>query len=318
MASDSESPSAAADHPQDQQDSANSCESCESNSCAAKQKRDGESDKDYEDRQKLENRLCAIKHKILVLSGKGGVGKSTVAVNLAVSLARAGNKVGLMDVDVHGPSIPTLLGMTGYRPEGDGQNLLPIQITKNLGVMSIGLLVEDKNAAVIWRGPMKFGMIRQFLRDVAWGELDYLVMDAPPGTGDEPLAVAELVSSGASAVIVTTPQDLAIADVRRSVSFCRELSLPVIGIIENMSGYSCPKCGEIINIFKAGGGEKLAKEMRVPFLGAIPLEPQITASGDAGKPFVEASEDAVLSTAFSSVASVIVDRLNGAHLQSQT
>ncbi len=311
MASDSESPSSLVDHPQNQPTQASSSDSRESSSFTAKQRRDGESDKQYEDRQKLENRLSAIKHKILVLSGKGGVGKSTVAVNLAVSLARAGNKVGLMDVDVHGPSIPTLLGMTGYRPVGDGNDLLQVQMTKNLGVMSIGLLVEDKSAAVIWRGPLKFGMIRQFLRDVAWGELDYLVMDAPPGTGDEPRAVAELVGPGAVAVVVTTPQDLAIADVRRSISFCRELSLPVIGIIENMSGYSCPKCGEIINIFKAGGGEKLANEMQVPFLGAIPIEPEIAASGDAGKPFVEAEGDSAVRTAFSNVASVIADRLGG-------
>jgi Mrp family chromosome partitioning ATPase len=311
MASDTDSSSVEVDNSNTQPNPTDSCGTCQSSSCAPQKRRDGESDKQYEERKKLEDRLSVIKHKILVLSGKGGVGKSTVAVNLAVSLARAGNKVGLLDVDVHGPSIPTLLGMTGYRPEGDGQNLLPIRLTKNLAVMSIGLLVDDQNAAVIWRGPMKFGMIRQFLRDVVWGELDYLVMDAPPGTGDEPLAVAELVGSGAGAVIVTTPQDLAIADVRRSVSFCREVSLPVIGIIENMSGYGCPKCGEVINIFGAGGGEKLAMEMQVPFLGSIPIDPEITASGDAGTPFIEADEDSAVNAAFSDAAAGITEQLSG-------
>jgi len=310
MSPDSERPSAVVDHPQQRTDTADLCGTCDSSSCTAKQRRTGESDKDFEERQKLENRLCAIKHKILVLSGKGGVGKSTVAVNLAVSLARSGNKVGLLDVDVHGPSIPTLLGMTGHRPEGDGQNLLPIHMTKNLSVMSIGLLVEDQNAAVIWRGPMKYGMIRQFLRDVAWGELDYLVMDAPPGTGDEPLAVAELVGSGTGAVIVTTPQDLAIADVRRSVSFCRDVSLPVFGIIENMSGFACPKCGDVVNIFNAGGGAKLAREMHVPFLGTIPIDPTIAASGDAGTPFIEADTEPAVTSAFTEVASAITDQIS--------
>jgi Mrp family chromosome partitioning ATPase len=205
--------------------------------------------------------------------------------------------------------------MTGYRPGGDGQNLLPIHMTKNLSVMSIGLLVEDPNAAVIWRGPMKFGMIRQFLRDVAWGELDYLVMDAPPGTGDEPLAVAELVGSGAGAVIVTTPQNLAIADVRRSVSFCRELSLPVFGIIENMSGYACPKCGDLVNIFSSGGGAKLAREMHVPYLGAIPIDPTIAASGDAGTPFIESEAESQVTVAFTKVASAITDQVNRSHDQ---
>lgn len=269
-----------------------------------------ETSEEFEMKQRLNNRLSLIKHKILVLSGKGGVGKSTLAVNLAVSLARAGNKVGLLDIDVHGPSIPTLLGLSGYRPVGGEEGLLPIRLTRNLGVMSIGLLVDDDRAAVIWRGPMKFGMIRQFLRDVEWGELDYLVMDAPPGTGDEPLAVAELVGSGASALIVTTPQELAIADVRRSVSFCNEVSLPIVGIVENMSGYECPKCGEVVAIFKSGGGEKLAQEMSIPFLGSIPIHSGIADSGDAGKPFIEQDAGSVMNTAIDRVATAIADRMS--------
>ena len=289
---------------------AESCDSCNSNSCSAKQRRDGETDQEFEIRQRLENRLCQIKHKILVLSGKGGVGKSTVAVNLAASLAAAGNKVGLLDVDVHGPSVPTLLGLEDRHAVGAENGLLPIRLNENLVVMSIGFLVHDRAAPVIWRGPRKFGMIRQFLADVVWGELDYLVMDAPPGTGDEPLAVAELIGPGADAIIVTTPQNLAISDVRRSVSFCSELSLPVIGIVENMSGYACPNCGEISNIFNSGGGEKLAREMNIPFLGAIPIDPAIAVSGDAGTPFVEEDAGSLGSIAFARVASVIADRLD--------
>jgi ATP-binding protein involved in chromosome partitioning len=295
---------------QHQSGEAESCESCDSNECSAKTRRDGETDPEFDIRQRLENRLCHIKHKILVLSGKGGVGKSTVAVNLAVSLAQAGNKVGLLDVDVHGPSVPTLLGLTDRHAVGAENGLVPIRLNENLAVMSIGFLVHDRAAPVIWRGPRKFGMIRQFLADVAWEDLDYLVMDAPPGTGDEPLAVAELVGPGAAAVIVTTPQDLAIADVRRSVSFCSEVSLPVIGIVENMSGYACPKCGEVSNIFNSGGGEKLAREMHVPFLGAIPIDPEIAASGDAGTPFVGANTATLANAAFAQVASVIAERID--------
>ena len=274
------------------------------------QHQSGETDQEFDIRQKLENRLCRIKYKLLVLSGKGGVGKSTVAVNLAASLAQAGKKVGLLDVDVHGPSVPTLLGLADHQVTGSEDGLLPIQMNDNLSVMSIGFLVHDRAAPVIWRGPRKFGMIRQFLADVTWGELDYLVMDAPPGTGDEPLAVAELVGPGAGAVVVTTPQDLAIADVRRSVSFCSEVSLPVIGIVENMSGYACPKCGEVSNIFNSGGGEKLAREMHVPFLGAIPIDPEIAASGDAGTPFVGANTATLANAAFARVASVIAEQIN--------
>jgi Mrp family chromosome partitioning ATPase len=236
----------------------------------------------------LRDRMAAVGRKILVLSGKGGVGKSTVAANLAMSLARAGRRVGLLDVDLHGPSIPKLLGLEGERLGADaGGGIAPIHLAENLAVVSIGLVLERAKDAVIWRGPLKHNVIRQFLSDVAWGPLDFLVIDSPPGTGDEPLSVAKLVGRGAHAVVVTTPQELALADVRRCISFCRALSLPVAGIIENMSGLLCPHCGGRIDLFKAGGGEALAAEAGVPFLGRIPLDPQIVISGDAGTAFVD-------------------------------
>lgn len=266
---------------------ADSCDSCDKSSCSAKERRQGESEQEFAERQELERRLCLIQHKLLVLSGKGGVGKSTVAANLAVSLARTGKKVGLLDIDVHGPSIPRLLGLEGSQILGSEKGMLPVRLMGNLAVMSIGFLLRGRAEPVIWRGPMKYGVIRQFLKDVTWGELDYLVVDSPPGTGDEPLSVAQLVGPGAGAVIVTTPQDVAIADVRRCVSFCNRLSVAVIGVVENMSGYVCPNCGESIDIFKAGGGEALAEEMRVPFLGKIPIDPQIVISGDTGNPLSE-------------------------------
>ncbi len=235
----------------------------------------------------LQERMSRIGRKILVLSGKGGVGKSTVAVNLAVSLALAGKNVGLLDVDVHGPSIPKLMGLEGRRLTSDGDGLAPIKVSETLKVISIGFMLEEDSSPVIWRGPAKYHAIRQFLQDVNWGTLDYLVVDCPPGTGDEPLAAAQLIGPGAEAVVVTTPQDVAVADVRRSVSFCRAVSLPVAGIVENMSGLLCPDCGKHIELFKTGGGESLAKEMNVPFLGRVPLDPAIVHSGDAGTPFVE-------------------------------
>ncbi|MCD4826095.1 MAG: Mrp/NBP35 family ATP-binding protein [Phycisphaerae bacterium] len=254
----------------------------------------------------LQSRMQNIGRKLLVLSGKGGVGKSTVAANLAVSLANAGKKVGLLDVDIHGPSIPKLMGLEGQRPTKDGTQLQPVQIADNLKVMSIAFLLDSHSDAVIWRGPLKYNVIRQFLKDVAWGQLDYLVIDSPPGTGDEPLSVAQLVGSQAGAVIVTTPQDLSVSDVRRCVSFCNTLSLPVIGIVENMSGLTCPHCGGKIDLFKAGGGQTLAEEVDVPFLGRVPIDPEIVASGDSGTPFVQEFPDSEASKAFAGIIDSIM------------
>jgi len=255
----------------------------------------------------LQARMERIGRKLLVLSGKGGVGKSTVSANLAISMAQAGRKVGLLDVDLHGPSIPQILGLSGRRlgPGATG-GIAPIPLNENLTVVSIGLLLEGAGDAVIWRGPLKYNVIRQFLKDVEWGQLDYLVIDSPPGTGDEPLAVAQLVGAGAEAVVVTTPQDLAVADVRRSVSFCRTLKLPVAGIVENMSGLVCPHCGETVELFKSGGGQKLAQEMGVPFLGRVPLDPKIVACGDDGVPFAQVAADSPAGRAFASVVAPIL------------
>ncbi len=254
----------------------------------------------------LQSRMEKIGHKLLVLSGKGGVGKSTVAANLAVSLASAGKAVGLLDIDIHGPSIPKLLGLEGHQILGSEDGIPPVRMNDNLAVMSIGFLVGDDKTPVIWRGPRKYHAIRQFLQDVDWGSLDYLVVDSPPGTGDEPMSVAQLVGAPAGAVIVTTPQDVAIADVRRCVSFCHSLSLPVVGIIENMSGYTCPKCGEKIDLFKTGGGKALAEEMKVPFLGNIPIDPQIVTAGDAGQSFVDTQRQTSAGQAFAGIVQSIL------------
>lgn len=237
--------------------------------------------------EQLREQLKKIKNTIVVLSGKGGVGKSTVAVNIALSLTLKGFKVGLLDVDVHGPSIPTLLGLEGKRLESNGQFLLPIEYNENLKVISTGFMIEDPTSPIVWRGPMKMGFIKQMISEVLWEELDYLIVDCPPGTGDEPLSVIQTLGEVTGAIIVTTPQKLAVVDVKKSVNFCKKLNTPILGVIENMSGFICPKCGDRVEIFKSGGGETMAKEMDVPFLGKIPLSAEIVDAGDLGKPFVE-------------------------------
>ena len=254
----------------------------------------------------LSQRMSEIGRKLLVLSGKGGVGKSTVATNLAVALAEAGRKVGLLDVDIHGPSVPKMLGLEGGRLVSDGMSFYPVQAGENLLVMSIAFLLQESSDAVIWRGPRKFSAIRQFLTDVAWGKLDFLIVDSPPGTGDEPLSVAQLVGSPAEAVIVTTPQDVAISDVRRCVSFCRAMMLPVAGIVENMSGFVCPRCGERVDLFKTGGGRELAEKEGVPFLGSIPFEPTVVESGDAGEPFISSASASAVSQTFSGIVDALL------------
>jgi Mrp family chromosome partitioning ATPase len=243
------------------------------------------------EQMEMQETLRNIRRKIVVLSGKGGVGKSSVAANLSVALSRKGLKTGLLDTDLHGPSIPTLLGLRGGVAGQDEKAMEPASYSDTLKVMSIGLFLEDQSQAMVWRGPAKHGVIKQLIGSVNWGELDYLVVDCPPGTGDEPLSVIQLLQDVDGAVIVTTPQDLALVDVRKSVTFCRHLKLPVIGVVENMSGYVCPHCGENADIFKSGGGEKLAEEMGIPFLGRIPLDPGMVAAGDAGKPCMVAPAD---------------------------
>ncbi|OPY90852.1 MAG: Septum site-determining protein MinD [Syntrophus sp. PtaU1.Bin208] len=248
--------------------------------------------------EKLKKSMERIAHKILVLSGKGGVGKSTVAVNLAVALALEGKRVGLLDVDFHGPSIPKLLGLEESKPEVVEEGMFPVTMASGLKVMSLGFLLNRQDDAVIWRGPMKYGAIKQLLTDVLWGDLDYLVIDFPPGTGDEPLSVAQLIPDADGAVVVTTPQDVSTIDVSKSVTFCRNLKIPVLGVVENMSGLICPHCSTLIELFKQGGGEEMAKRMEVPFLGRIPIDPQIVQSSDKGQPFVFYHQDTEAAGAF--------------------
>ncbi|MBN1336722.1 MAG: Mrp/NBP35 family ATP-binding protein [Deltaproteobacteria bacterium] len=254
-----------------------------------------------DDHRALRARMDRVAHKILVLSGKGGVGKSTVAVNLAAALAQSGQRVGLLDIDIHGPSTPKLLGMEGQALTGDETGLQPKGYPcgpHGIRVISIGFLFQNRDEAVIWRGPRKYHLIRQFLEDVQWGDLDWLVVDAPPGTGDEPLAVVQLLERADGAVVVTTPQEVAVQDVRRCVVFCRQLDLPVIGVIENMSGFTCPKCGEVVRIFGADGGRNMAQEMGVPFLGSLPIDPEVVRSGEQGTPIVLARPDSETAQVF--------------------
>jgi len=234
----------------------------------------------------LENTLKKIKHKIVVLSGKGGVGKSTVAANLAITLGLNGFKTGLLDIDFHGPSIPKLLGLEKNEIQSDASGIIPVSYGNNLKVMSLGMLLQGQDDAVIWRGPMKMGAIKQLIKDVNWGELDYFIIDSPPGTGDEPLSVVQLIKDITGAIVVTTPQDIAVADVRRSVNFCEKVKLPILGVIENMSGFICPHCGKKVDIFKSGGGQTMAEDMKVNYLGHIPLEPDIVKASDEGRPYV--------------------------------
>jgi ATP-binding protein involved in chromosome partitioning len=269
---------------------------------------------EFEEKRELEENLSRIKHKFVVLSGKGGVGKSTVAVNLAVSLADRGYSVGLLDIDIHGPSIPKLLGIEDRKPYADEYNkMVPVTYNASLKVISIGFLLQRNEDAIIWRGPLKYGVIKQFLKDVSWGELDYLIIDSPPGTGDEPLSVCQLIDNADGALIVTTPQDVALLDVKKSITFCRKLNMPIIGVIENMSGFTCPHCGERIEIFKSGGGKRMSEEMNVPFLGSIPIDANITDMGDAGKPFVSESDDASshVRDSFNEIVNQLLKEKNG-------
>lgn len=241
--------------------------------------------------QNIHQKMSQIKHKIIVMSGKGGVGKSTVAVNIALALSEQGLKVGLMDCDIHGPSVPKMLGIENEKLLIQGNEIGPVIINAHFKAVSIRFLVTEKDTPIIWREPLKMGLIRQFLGEVAWGELDYLIIDLPPGTGDEPLSIAQLLPTSDGAVIVTTPQDVALLSVRKSINFAKSLHLPVIGIIENMSGFICPHCRKAIDIFGKGGGEKTAREFNFPLLGQIPIDPRIAELADQGKPIITADNN---------------------------
>jgi len=258
-----------------------------------------------------------VKHKIMVMSGKGGVGKTTVAVNLAFALGMQGLDVGLMDADIHGPDVPKMLGIEDKRPEVVEGKVNPVLATPRLRTISIAYFLPERDAAVIWRGPLKMHAIRQFLSDVNWGSLDYLVIDLPPGTGDEPLSVAQLIKNVDGAVIVTTPQEMSLLDVRKAVKFSQVVGVPVIGIIENMSGMVCPYCGKEIQIFKKGGGERAAREMGVPFLGSVPFDPRVVEDADEGVPFILRRESKVRE-AFEHIVNKIRNFVEGTQRQSVT
>ncbi|MGM0771547.1 MAG: Mrp/NBP35 family ATP-binding protein [Halobacteriota archaeon] len=232
---------------------------------------------------KLISNLRGIKKKIMVMSGKGGVGKSTVSANLAATLADRGYKVGLLDSDIHGPTIPTMFGVEGQRPLVGEKGIVPVPVSDNLKVMSVGLLLESDDSPVIWRGPAKMGAIKQFLEEVDWGILDYLIIDLPPGTGDEPLSIAQLIGNLDGAVVVTTPQDVALTSVRKSLNFANMLEVPVIGMVENMSGIICPHCNETIHVFGSGGVSRAAEDFGVKVLGTLPIETVVAATSDSGK-----------------------------------
>jgi ATP-binding protein involved in chromosome partitioning len=256
--------------------------------------------------QLIHGALSIIKNKFLVMSGKGGVGKTSVSANLAIALSKQGAKVGLMDVDLHGPDIPRMLGLRGLLEISGDQRMVPKPYSENLKVISIESLTRDQDEAVIWRGPLKMHVIRQFLSDVHWERLDYLIIDSPPGTGDEPLSIAQTIP-GCKAIIVTTPQEISLADVRKSISFCRTVKMPVFGLIENMSGSVCPHCGKPIDIFGTGGGLRTAMAMNVPFLGRIPFDTKMVQCADAGESYLEKYSDSEVSKAYNEIVAKVIE-----------
>ncbi len=254
---------------------------------------------------RLHDSLSRIKHIIIVMSGKGGVGKSTVSSNLAQALSLKGYQTGLMDVDITGPNIPKMFHIEDEKLIAENDKLIPISVPPSLSIMSMAFLLPEKDAAIMWRGPVKSGAIRQFIEDVEWGDLDYLIVDMPPGTGDEALSIVQLIPKADGVVIVTTPQDVALLDSRKSITFAAQTKLPIIGLVENMSGFICPHCGELTEIFGSGGGEKTAESLNIQFLGRVPLEPGVARSGDSGMPIVIAEPESESAKAFNG----IVDRI---------
>jgi ATP-binding protein involved in chromosome partitioning len=262
----------------------------------------------YEGQQGLKLKMNKIKHKIAIISGKGGVGKSTVTVNLAMSFAMHGyaNNVGILDADIHGPSVPKMLGLRGQRlPSLQAGLIFPVTGILGIRVVSMDFLLSSDEAPVIWRGPLKMKAIEQFLSDIMWGDLEFMFIDLPPGTGDEPLSVIQLIPEMDGVVIVTIPSEVSQIVVKKAVTFARKLGAPIIGIIENMSGFVCPKCGTEVNIFKSGGGRKIAEDLSVPFLGSIPIDPEICRDSDNGVPFITEHADSSATKAFTEIVKKI-------------
>ena len=260
--------------------------------------------------EKLKHNMGDIKHKILVLSNKGGVGKSSVAVNLSCALAEKGYRVGLLDADLHGPSVAKMLGFEGEKLTGKNGQIQPIPVRENLIAISMASLIESPDTPLIWRGPLKGVAIKQFLAEVNWGELDFLIIDSPPGTGDEPLSVCQLIPELDGGIIVTTPQEIALSDSRKCVQFLRNMNIPIIGIVENMSGFRCPHCGAKIDLFLTGGGEKAARDFQVPFLGAIPIDLQMVISADKGEPFIGNNNESETIKAFEKIVQSIIAQIS--------
>ena len=285
-------------------DVSKSCDSCEKErTCSSKEKEEHEE-------KRLAQKLSCIRNKIMVMSGKGGVGKSTVAVNLATCLAMQDYAVGILDADIHGPDIPRMCGVENRPLLSHGVGVEPVRAFKGLQIISMGLLSQDPDKAIVWRGPLKHRAIKQFLGDVNWGDLDFLIIDLPPGTGDEPLSIAHLIKNVDGSIIVTTPQDVALLDSRKAVNFSRLIKVPILGIIENMSGMACPKCGEKIDLFKVGGGARAARDLGVPYLGHIPIDPRMVIRCDAGTPFVTDPEPSAVKTAFIRLSQEIVKAMD--------
>ena len=256
-----------------------------------------------ERKQKIDEKMSKIKHKIAVMSGKGGVGKSTLSVNLAYGLLLRGYKVGILDADLHGPNVPLMLGLEGTKLNDLSK---PYRVTENLQVTSLSFFLPSSEP-IIWRGPQKMGAIMEILEGVEWGEIDFLIVDLPPGTGDETLTIAQNLGIGSKAIVVTTPQDVALLDSRKSVKFATLVNQELIGVVENMSGFVCPECGKEINIFKKGGAEKMAKEMEADFLGSIPMEASIVEAGDTGKPYI--SIDSIASRKLDAIISRVIEKV---------
>ncbi|GAG64209.1 unnamed protein product [marine sediment metagenome] len=271
-------------------------------------KQNQEEKKEYNRRlnEKLKKNMSNIKYKILVLSNKGGVGKSSIAINLACSLSEKGFKVGILDADLHGPSVAKMLGFEGERLQGNPEGIIPMSVSPNLVAVSMASLIENSDAPLIWRGPLKMMALKQFLGEVEWGNLDYLIVDSPPGTGDEPLSICQLIPELEGGIIVTTPQEVALNDSRKCVNFLKNLNIPILGIIENMSGLKCPYCGKNIDLFKSGGGEKAAEEFKLPFLGKIPIDINMVNSTDEGKPYIFQYKDSETARIFNKIVKLII------------
>jgi Mrp family chromosome partitioning ATPase len=257
--------------------------------------------------EEITKNMSGVKNKFMVFSGKGGVGKTTVAVNLAYRIMSKGYKVGLLDIDIHGPNVIKIMGLEKEKLTSTNKKIEPIKAFSNMKVISTASMLQSEDSPVIWRGPMKMKLIRQFLSDVNWGVIDYMIIDSPPGTGDEPLSIAQLMPNLNGGIIVTTPQNMATMDAKKSIRFAQQLKMPFIGVIENMSGFICPHCGKRIDIFKTGGGQRIASEMGAEFLGRIPYDEQVMSLSDEGKLYLENYKNGTpVSEAFNHISNKII------------